>query len=116
MTSAAATCSCSRVDGDRWRIAGVIDWEAAASASPLVDLGALFRFADRYDAAFLAAFEHGYREADGTLPDGWLRTARLLDATALVDLLDEPCELPGVFAECRMLVAKLAAEPVAAAA
>ena len=103
-----------RIDGDRWRIAGVIDWEAAASASPLVDLGALFRSADRYDAAFVTAFEHGYREAGGSLPEGWLRISRLLDATALVDVLDEPRELPGVFAECRMLVAKLAGEPAAA--
>lgn len=104
-----------RVDGDRWRIAGVIDWEAAASASPLVDLGALFRFAGRYDAEFVAAFERGYREAGGVLPEDWLRTARLLDATALVDVLDEPRELPGVFADCRMLVAKLAGELALAA-
>jgi aminoglycoside phosphotransferase (APT) family kinase protein len=104
-----------RIERDRWRIAGVIDWEAAASASPLVDLGALFRYANRYDAAFIDAFERGYREAGGVLPRGWLRTARLLDATALVDVLDEPRELPGVFADCRILVAKLAVEYRAAA-
>jgi aminoglycoside phosphotransferase (APT) family kinase protein len=96
--------------GDRWRIGGVIDWEAAAIASPLVDLGELFRYAGRYDAAFVAEFERGYREAGGALPDGWMLDARLLDATVIVDLLDEARELPGVFADCRKLLAKLAAD------
>ncbi|MDQ3364338.1 MAG: aminoglycoside phosphotransferase family protein [Myxococcota bacterium] len=96
--------------GDRWRIGGVIDWEAAACASPLVDLGSVFRDARRYDAAFLADFERGYREADGALPDRWFHLARLLDALSLVDLLDEDRELPGVFAECRMLIAHLVAD------
>ncbi len=92
---------------ERWRIGGVIDWEAAACASPLVDVGSLFRYSARYDAQFIADFERGYREADGVLPDDWFRTARLLDALWLVEMLDEPRELPGVYADCRMLVAKL---------
>jgi aminoglycoside phosphotransferase (APT) family kinase protein len=96
--------------GDRWRINGVIDWEATTTSSPLLDLGSLFRDADRYDPGFLTAFERGYREADGALPERWLITARLLDATWLVDTLDEPHEMPGVFADCRRLLAMLAAE------
>lgn len=95
-----------------WEIAGVIDWEAAAAASPLVDVGGLFRYVACYDAAFIAAFERGYRDAGGALPADWLRTARLLDATSIIDVLDEPHELPGVFAECRMVVARLADELV----
>ena len=93
---------------DRWRIAGVIDWEATSTGSPLLDLGSLFRYVDRFDAEFRASFERGYREADGILPAGWLLTARLLDATWLIDTLDEPREFPGVYADCRMLLAKLA--------
>ena len=96
--------------GERWRIGGVIDWEAATCASPLVDIGSVFRYAQRYDARFAADFERGYREADGTLPEDWLRTARLVDALWLVEMLDEPRELPGVYADCRMLVAKLVAD------
>jgi len=96
--------------GERWRIGGVIDWEAATCASPLVDIGSLFRYTSRYDARFVADFERGYREADGALPDDWLRTARLVDALWLVEMLDEPRELPGVYADCRMLVAKLVAD------
>lgn len=96
--------------GERWRIGGVIDWEAASCASPLVDVGSLFRYSTRYDTRFIADFERGYREADGTLPDDWLRTARLIDALWLVEMLDEPHELPGVHADCRMLIAKLVAD------
>jgi aminoglycoside phosphotransferase (APT) family kinase protein len=96
--------------GERWRIGGVIDWEAEAAASPLVDIGSLFRYVQRYDAQFLTDFERGFREADGELPDGWLLAARVMDATLLVDMLDEPRELPGVFADCRMLLAKLVAD------
>ncbi|MGE0551638.1 MAG: phosphotransferase family protein [Kofleriaceae bacterium] len=99
-----------RAVGDRWRINGVIDWEACSTGSPLVDIGSLFRYADRYDAQFRSDFERGYREADDALPDDWLRNARLLDATWLIDTLDEPRELPGVFADCRMLLAKLVGE------
>ncbi|MBA3462526.1 MAG: phosphotransferase [Deltaproteobacteria bacterium] len=97
-----------RAAPDRWRIAGVIDWEATSTGSPLLDIGSLFRYASRFDADFRTSFERGYREADGTLPDGWLLTARLLDATWLIDTLDEPREFPGMYADCRMLLAQLA--------
>ncbi|MGN6106281.1 MAG: phosphotransferase family protein [Kofleriaceae bacterium] len=100
----------ARATADRWRIAGLIDWESAAGGSPLVDLGALFREAQRFDSAFVATFERGYREADGALPVGWWLTARLLDALGIVDILDENRELPGVFADGRRVLAKLIAD------
>jgi len=99
-----------RAEKDRWRINGLIDWEATTTFSPLLDLGSLFRYADRYDAEFRASFERGYLEADGHLPADWIRTARLLDATLLVDTLDDPKEFPGVYADCRHLLAKLVAD------
>lgn len=99
-----------RAAGDRWRINGVIDWEATTTSSPLLDIGSLFRYADRYDTEWRSAFERGYREADGNLPERWLATSRLLDATWLVDTLDEPHEMPGVFADCKILIGKLVAE------
>ncbi|MBX3158327.1 MAG: aminoglycoside phosphotransferase family protein [Deltaproteobacteria bacterium] len=95
------------------RIAGLIDWEAAATGSPLVDAGALFRYTGRYDDAFRAAFERGYRLAGGALPDDWYRASRLLDATRMIDILDEPRDLPSVFADCRVQLARLAADLVA---
>lgn len=94
----------------RWRILGVLDWESAVGDSPFADIGSLFRYDERFSDSFIAAFERGYREADGVLPDGWLRTARLLDAMQVVDMLDEDRELPGVFADCRKILQKLAAE------
>ncbi|MBA3453791.1 MAG: aminoglycoside phosphotransferase family protein [Deltaproteobacteria bacterium] len=99
-----------RAEKDRWRINGLIDWEATTTFSPLLDLGSMFRYADRYDADFRALFERGYREADGQLPEDWMRTARLLDATLLIDTLDDVNESPGVYADCRLLLAKLVAE------
>jgi aminoglycoside phosphotransferase (APT) family kinase protein len=99
-----------RAEGDRWRIQGVIDWESAGTGSPLVDVGSLFRYAPRYDETFRLEFERGYREAGGELPDDWYRTSRTLDAFRMIDTLDGIRELPGVFADCRMLLAKLAAD------
>ncbi|HEU0031865.1 MAG TPA: aminoglycoside phosphotransferase family protein [Kofleriaceae bacterium] len=94
--------------GERWRIGGIIDWEIAGTGSPLVDIGSLFRYAPRFEPAFVRAFAAGYREADGELPDDWYLLARLLDAVRMIDILDENRELPGVFADCRMLLAHLA--------
>lgn len=97
--------------GDRWRINGLIDWETTTTGSPLVDIGSLFRYSKRYDAAFCDAFATGYRDAGGELPDHWLLTSRLLDATWLVDMLnDDGNQHPAVFADCRKLVANLVAE------
>jgi aminoglycoside phosphotransferase (APT) family kinase protein len=99
-----------RTEGERWRIAGVIDWEAAATGTTLVDLGALFRYTGRYDDAFRAAFERGYRDAGGALPEDWYLAARLLDAMRVIEILDEPIDLPAVFADCRVQLARLAAD------
>jgi len=96
-----------RAEGDRWRIQGMIDWESAGTGSELVDLGGLFRYATRYDEVFVAGFERAYREAGGTLPDGWYLSARLLDSLRMIDTFDSIREMPGVFQECRMLLTKL---------
>ena len=41
--------------GGGWRINGIIDWETATTSSPLFDIGSLFRYGERHDAAFLHA-------------------------------------------------------------
>ena len=96
--------------GDRWRINGVIDWETTTTGSPLVDIGSLFRYSKRYDRAFCDAFATGYRDAGGALPDNWLLTSRLLDATWLIDMLDDENDHPGVFNDCKKLIENLLAE------
>jgi len=90
-------------DGD-WHVSAFLDWEAAFSGSALWDVGSLFRYSGRYTEIFRARFESGYREAGGALPQDWWRIARLLDATRLVETLNEPRELPVVFAECHQLI------------
>jgi aminoglycoside phosphotransferase (APT) family kinase protein len=97
-------------EGEGWQISGLIDWEEAFSGSPLWDVGSLFRYSKRYSEAFREGFERGYREAGGDLPQDWWRTARLLDATRLVALLNEEQELPVVFAESRELIEAVVAE------
>lgn len=96
-----------RVEKDVYKIAGIIDWEACTTGGPLFDLGSMFRYSDRYPDAWIDRFADGYRAAGGTLPDDWLRMARLIDATWVVDTLDDEQELEDVFAECRALVVKL---------
>lgn len=97
-------------DNDRWRVSGLIDWEAASCGSPLWDVGNLFRYSKRYAKRFQTEFERGYEEAGGELPLDWMMTARLCDATRLVGALNDERELPVVFAECRELIEALVAE------
>ena len=110
-TSAIATCS-SIKRGDRWRINGVIDWEttthrlaARRRRQPVPLRRALRRRRSR------TAFERGYRDAGGELPDGWLLTSRLLDATWLVDMLDDAARAPRAYSPTvPRLLAKLVAD------
>ncbi|HKQ76877.1 MAG TPA: aminoglycoside phosphotransferase family protein [Blastocatellia bacterium] len=95
-----------------WRVSGLIDWEGAFSGSTLWDVGSLFSYPRRYSETFRQLFERGYRDAGGTLPEDWFRTARLLDSTKMVTTLNEERELPVVFAECRELIDAIIAEGV----
>jgi aminoglycoside phosphotransferase (APT) family kinase protein len=97
-------------DGDNWHVSGLIDWEASFSGSALWDVGRLFRYGRRYSEPFREQFELSYRDAGGYLPEDWLQTARLLDSTRLVGILNEDRELPTVFAECRELIEAVVAE------
>jgi aminoglycoside phosphotransferase (APT) family kinase protein len=93
--------------GARWRINGIIDWETTTTGSPLFDIGSFFRYADRVDHGFRIAFEDGYRDAGGRLPEGWFLTSRLLDSIWLVDVLADDPELPEVHSDMRRLLARL---------
>ncbi len=84
-----------------WQVSGLLDREAAACGATLWDVGSLFRYSHRYGVEFREGFARGYRAAGGTLPEDWWRTARLLDATRLVAILDGEALLTEVFAECR---------------
>jgi fructokinase len=75
-------------DGDGFRVTAVLDWEFAHSSSPLVDVGNLLRFTEEEHPAFAAGAIEGFVAAGGSLPDGWRLQARLIDAFALLYLLE----------------------------
>jgi aminoglycoside phosphotransferase (APT) family kinase protein len=94
-------------DTGAWEVSGVLDWDCGATGSPMWDVGSLFRYHHRYSPDFRDRFADAYREAGGALLDDWWQTARLLDATRLVGILNEDRDLPTVFAECRELIEQL---------
>jgi aminoglycoside phosphotransferase (APT) family kinase protein len=93
-----------------WQIGGIIDWEAAATGSPLWDIGNLFRYHRRYVEGFRTRFAHGHEAAGGKLPTDWWLLARTIDSTLLVALLSEEREMPGVFADCVELIEEIVAD------
>jgi aminoglycoside phosphotransferase (APT) family kinase protein len=74
----------------RWSVTAVLDWEFAFSGSPLVDIGNMLRFSDRYPPGFAGGFIASYREAGGLLPAGWRKISEALDLYALADFLTRP--------------------------
>jgi aminoglycoside phosphotransferase (APT) family kinase protein len=97
--------------GGRWRVNGLIDWETTTTSSPLADIGSLFRYANRADERWRSDFARGYAEAAANpLPDQWLHAARLIDATELVAVLDQPDDAPEMISDVRRLVLRLVDE------
>jgi aminoglycoside phosphotransferase (APT) family kinase protein len=89
---------------ERWRIAGIVDWEDAFTGWAMWDVGSLFRYPRRYSQAFRDQFERGYKTSGGTLAEEWWSIARLLDATRQVATLDGEREMPAAFVDCRELL------------
>jgi aminoglycoside phosphotransferase (APT) family kinase protein len=71
-------------------VAGVVDWEFAASASPAADFGNLLRPPLGRSPDFIAGVETGYRGAGGFLPDDWLELTKLADIAAWTEFLTRP--------------------------
>lgn len=71
-------------------VAGIVDWEFAASASPAADFGNLLRPPLGTSADFVRGVDHGYRAAGGFLPDDWLELTRLADIAAWTEFLTRP--------------------------
>ena len=70
-----------------WRVAAVLDWEFAVSASPLIDVGHFLRYDRPGRPRVEPHFSRGFVQAGGSLPDDWQRLARTIDLSALVELL-----------------------------
>jgi aminoglycoside phosphotransferase (APT) family kinase protein len=79
-----------RQENGVWAVAGIIDWEFAASATPAGDFGNLLRPPLGLRPGFADAVAKGYREAGGKLPPDWLVHARLADLTAWAEFLTRP--------------------------
>lgn len=72
----------------RWRICGVLDWEFACAATPLLDFATFLRDERAHPPGFGAAFADAYRTAGGVLPTGWRRLTRIIDLLNLLQLLE----------------------------
>jgi fructokinase len=78
--------------GGGWTVAGVLDWEFAFSGSPLIDVGHFLRF-ERFDQPLREPhFTRAFVERGGCLPPDWREVVRVLDLTALCEMLTR--ELP----------------------
>jgi aminoglycoside phosphotransferase (APT) family kinase protein len=71
----------------RWKVAAVLDWEFAFAGSPLYDVGHILRYDRRTPPLMQPHFAAGFREGGGALPENWRSLARVLDLTALCDVL-----------------------------
>ncbi len=70
-----------------WQVAAVIDWEFALAGSPMFDLGHFLRYERAARPLREPTFSQAYRDAGGELPEDWRQVARVVDLTALCDLL-----------------------------
>lgn len=90
----------------QWDVGGILDWEYAHSGSPSLDLGHLLRPPLGERRGFAQAIGEGYREVGGTLPEGWVRIARIADLQAWADLLNRPEIGDAVIADARRIIAR----------
>jgi Ser/Thr protein kinase RdoA (MazF antagonist) len=93
-----------RLVGGKWTVAGVIDWEFALSGATLMDVGHFLRYDRDEQPVREPHFSRGYLEGGGKLSDDWRMMARVMDLTALVELMTRD-GLPGhLMAEIRDLI------------
>lgn len=74
----------------KWEVSAVLDWEFAFSGSPLIDVGHFLRYEKTSSPLREPHFSRAFVENGGTLPDNWRNVSRLIDLTALVELLTHP--------------------------
>lgn len=83
-----------KASGGRCRLAAVIDWEFALSASGVMDIGNLLRFERESPAVDGNRFADAYRGAGGRLDQAWRQQSLFADLLAqcafLVDTDDHP--------------------------
>ncbi len=75
--------------GGKWRVAAVLDWEFAISASPLNDVGNFLRYERAQHPLAEPHFSQGYRTGGGELPEDWQTLIKRIDLVALCSSLAE---------------------------
>jgi aminoglycoside phosphotransferase (APT) family kinase protein len=70
-------------------VAAVLDWEFAFSGSPLLDVGHFLRYERAAQPLREPQFSRGFVEHGGKLPEDWRHVVRVIDLTALADVVQE---------------------------
>ena len=92
-------------------VAGVVDWEFAAAASPAADFGNLLRPPLGTMSGFVAGVEAGYRAGGGFLPPDWRELTRIADIGAWVEFLTRATVSEQVIADARSFLTEIASGP-----
>ena len=96
---------------DDFSLAGVVDWEFAAAASPAPDFGNLLRPPLGHSSAFIEALEDGYRGAGAFLPDDWRALTRLADMGAWAEFLSRPQISDALIEDARQILRQTISAP-----
>ncbi len=95
---------------DGWRVAAVLDWEFALSATPFFDFGNLLREPLGTLNCFPESVESGYRSAGGQLPSKWRKMSLLADLTAWIDFLSDPTIGTEIIADAQSVITAMLAK------
>ncbi|HMI94254.1 MAG TPA: phosphotransferase, partial [Polyangiales bacterium] len=87
-----------------WSVAAVLDWEFAASADPMFDVGNFLRHRADYPTDVVEGFVSGYRSNSPWVTPDWLRRARFLDLSSQLEKLASAQEKPAGHGVVRALV------------
>jgi len=92
--------------GETWKVSGVVDWEYAISATPLVDLGHILRPPFGDIEPFERNLIEGFVGHGGILAPEWKRACRLLDLINWVSFLNRPGAGPEVIESSREMIVR----------
>jgi aminoglycoside phosphotransferase (APT) family kinase protein len=92
-----------QVEG-KWGVVSLLDWEFAFSGSPLIDVGHFLRFERIAEPLREPYFSRAFVEHGGRLPDDWREVVKVLDLTALCEMLTRDDLPPHATSELLMLI------------
>jgi aminoglycoside phosphotransferase (APT) family kinase protein len=76
-----------RETAGKWAVSGVLDWEFAVSATPLIDIGNFLRHEPLDRPRLERHFSAGYLDGGGCLFADWRKLSRLADLLAICEAL-----------------------------